>query len=63
MLDLMSRIGASATLPKPGQALSGRIAELAVMALCEPELELILLIECVYADHLLGWIHATTADF
>jgi hypothetical protein len=63
MLDLMSRIGASATVPKPGQALTGRIAERAVMALCEPELELILLIECVSADHLLGWIHATTADF
>lgn len=53
----------AAGVPKPGQALTDRIAELALMALCVRELELIVLVERVYADQLLGRILATGADF
>jgi hypothetical protein len=57
------RIGAAAAVPKPGEALIGRFAELTVLALCLRQSEFVLLVDRVYAEHLLGWISATIGDF
>lgn len=61
--DLLVRIGAAAAVPKPGEALIGRFAELTVLALCLRQSEFVLLVDRVYAEHLLGWISATIGDF
>jgi sarcosine oxidase gamma subunit len=61
--DLLSRLGATTAIPALGHALSGRLAELPVLTACLQAGEYLLLVERVYADHLLGWIRATAADF
>jgi hypothetical protein len=61
--DLMVRLGATTAIPGLDEARSSRLAELQVLAVCVQTGELILLIERVYADHLLEWMAATVADF
>jgi sarcosine oxidase gamma subunit len=61
--DLLLRLGSSASNPALGEARTGRIAELPVLALCVRPGEILLLVERVYAEHLLGWIGATVGDF
>jgi hypothetical protein len=57
-----ARAAAHVTMPSPGEARSSRLAELQVLTACVHAGELLLLVERVYADHLLGWIRATAAD-
>lgn len=60
--DLLLRLGATTAIPKLGEARTGRLAELQVLtARVSPE-ECLLLVERVYANHLLEWIAATAAD-
>jgi heterotetrameric sarcosine oxidase gamma subunit len=60
--DLLLRLGATTAIPDVGEARSGRLAELQVLtARVAPE-EYLLLVERVYAIHLLEWIAATAAD-
>lgn len=61
--DLLLRLGSSASIPALGEASSSRVAELPVLALCIHAGQILLLAERVYADHLLGWIGETAADF
>ena len=61
--DLLIRLGANTATPKRGEARSSRLAEVQVMVACVRDGEFILLVERVYADHLLSWIRATTNDF
>jgi sarcosine oxidase gamma subunit len=61
--DLLLRVGSSASIPALGEARSSRVAELPVLALCVHEGQIMLLVERVYSEHLLGWIRATAADF
>ena len=60
--DLLLRLGAATALPDLGEARTGRLAELSVLTLCVRPSEYLLLVERVYAHHLLEWIHATAAD-
>jgi sarcosine oxidase gamma subunit len=60
--DLLLRLGAATALPDLGEARTGRLAELSVLTLCVRPSEYLLLVERVYARHLLEWIHATAAD-
>ncbi len=60
--DLLLRLGADTALPDLGEARTGRLAELSVLTLCVRPSEYLLLVERVYAHHLLEWIHATAAD-
>jgi sarcosine oxidase gamma subunit len=60
--DLLLSLGSSASIPAPGEARTSRIAELPVLALCLRAGEILLLVERVYAEHLLGWIGATLGD-
>lgn len=61
--DLMLRLGSSDSIPALGEARTGRLAELSVMSVCTRPGEILLLVERVYARHLIGWIRATVADF
>lgn len=60
--DLLLRLGSTASIPALGEARMSRVAELPVMALCVREGELLLVVERVYSDHLLGWIAETARD-
>jgi sarcosine oxidase gamma subunit len=61
--ELLLRLGSAASIPALGEARSSRLADLHVTAICVREGEILLLLERVYAAHLLAWIHATAADF
>jgi sarcosine oxidase gamma subunit len=61
--DVLVRIGSSTTVPGRGAVLTGRLAELSVVAMRVEDPEIILLVDRVYADHLFGWIRATVEDF
>jgi sarcosine oxidase gamma subunit len=60
--DLLLRLGAATAIPNLGEARSGRLAELQVLTACLVSGEFLLLVERVYANHLLEWIGATAAD-
>jgi heterotetrameric sarcosine oxidase gamma subunit len=60
--DLLLRLGAATAIPILGEARSGRLAELQVLTACLAPQEFLLLVERVYANHLLEWIGATAAD-
>jgi sarcosine oxidase gamma subunit len=60
--DLLLRLGAATAIPNLGEARSGRLAELQVLTACVHAGEYLLLVERVYANHLLEWIGATAAD-
>lgn len=60
--DLLLRLGSSASIPAVGEARISRVAELPVMAVCVREGEMLLVVERVYSDHLLGWMVETARD-
>jgi len=62
-VEMLSRLGSNSVIPTPGQAHTARFAELGVTALCLRPGEMFLLVERVYAPHLLAWIRETLADF
>jgi heterotetrameric sarcosine oxidase gamma subunit len=61
--DLLRRLGATTAVPVTGECRIGRLAEITVVSLCVREGEVLLLVERLYAEHLLGWIRETIADF
>ena len=61
--ELSLRLGASSAIPRLGEALSSRCAEVHVLTACVQEGEFISLVERVYAPHLIEWIRVTAADF
>ena len=61
--DLLLRIGNEASVPTPGESRISRIAELPVVSLSVKPGETLLLLDRVYAEHLLNWIRVTLADF
>jgi sarcosine oxidase gamma subunit len=61
--DLLLRLGSATAIPALGEACTGRLAELQVLTACVQAGEYLLLVDRVYANHLLGWIRATVADF
>jgi sarcosine oxidase gamma subunit len=61
--DLLRRLGATTAVPGLGECRIGRLAEITVASLAVREGEVLLLVERLYADHLLGWIRETIADF
>jgi sarcosine oxidase gamma subunit len=60
--DLLLRLGAPTAIPSLGEARSGRLAELQVLTACLAPQEFLLLVERVYANHLLEWMGVTAAD-
>ena len=61
--DLLARLGASTSNPRPMQALTARLADVTVTLLGLQNDEVLLLLERCYADHVLGWIRETLLDF
>jgi sarcosine oxidase gamma subunit len=61
--EVLARLGATSAIPAVGQALTSRLAELTVMALCMRAGEILLLVDRVYSAHLMGWVRETVADF
>jgi heterotetrameric sarcosine oxidase gamma subunit len=61
--DMLLRLGAVTSIPDLGEARSGRLAELQVMTVCVQAGEFLMLVERVYAHHLLEWIGAAAGDF
>jgi hypothetical protein len=62
-VDLLVRLGATSAIPGLGESLPGRLAELTVLSVCVRDHEVLLFVERLYAEHLLGWIRETIADF
>jgi sarcosine oxidase gamma subunit len=61
--DLLRRLGSTTAVPDLGECRIGRLAEITVASLSVREGEVLLLVERLYADHLLDWIRETIADF
>jgi sarcosine oxidase gamma subunit len=61
--SLLLRLGAVTAIANVGEARSGRLAELQVLTACLQPGEFLILVERVYANHLIEWIRATAADF
>ena len=61
--NLLLRLGAATAIAGLGEARSGRLAELQVLTACVQAGEFLMLVERVYANHLMEWIRATAADF
>lgn len=60
--DLLARLGENCVAPGMGEARTGRLAELQVTALRIEAGEVLLLVDRVYAEHLLEWIAVTAGD-
>ena len=60
--DLLCRLGGTASVPRLGEARRGRLADVAVLALCTEPGQVRLVVERVYAEHLVGWIRETLLD-
>jgi heterotetrameric sarcosine oxidase gamma subunit len=61
--DLLTRLGADSAIPGIGEARTGRFAELQATAVRFAADEVLLIVERVYADHLLEWMAVTAGDF
>jgi heterotetrameric sarcosine oxidase gamma subunit len=61
--DLLSRLGGTASIPRPGEARRSRMADVPVLALSLRAGETLLLVDRGYAEHLLHWIRETLLDF
>ncbi len=61
--DLMERLGSTASIPRAGETLTGRFADLTVTVFGVQANEVVLLVDRAYADHLRGWIREALADF
>jgi hypothetical protein len=60
--DLFARMGGQATLPASGAARRGRLADIPVLALQVQPGEILLIVERLYVEHMMGWIRASAAD-
>jgi heterotetrameric sarcosine oxidase gamma subunit len=60
--DLFARMGGQATLPAIGAARRSRLADIPVLALQVQAGEILLIVEHLYLEHMMGWIRASAAD-
>ncbi len=60
---LLMRLGADSAIPAIGEARTGRFAEVPATAVRFAADEVLMVVERVYADHLLEWIAVTAGDF
>jgi heterotetrameric sarcosine oxidase gamma subunit len=61
--DLLCRLGGGPGAPALNEARRGRLADVPVLALSVRPGETLLAVDRAYAEHLLGWIRATLADW
>jgi sarcosine oxidase gamma subunit len=60
--DLFARMGGQSVLPALGGARRSRLAEIAVLAIRVQSDETLLVVERVYAEHLMEWILVSATD-
>ena len=63
LAELLSCLGGTASVPRPGEARRSRVADVPVLALSVRPGEALLLVDRAYAEHLMGWIRETLLDF
>ena len=63
MRDLLERLGSAASVPQLGEARTSRMADLPVLALHVEAGATLLIVDRLYAEHLLGWVRDISADF
>lgn len=61
--DLLERLGSAASMPGLGEARTSRMADLSVLAARIEEAATLLVVDRLYAEHLLGWMQVISADF
>jgi sarcosine oxidase gamma subunit len=61
--SLLARVAATSTIPAPGQALTGRFADVTATAVCLEAGETFLFVERAHGAHLWGWFRETLADW
>ncbi len=61
--EFLSRLGGFGTVPQPGEARRGRLADVPVLALSLRPGEIQLVVDRAYAAHLLDWVRGTLEDF
>jgi hypothetical protein len=62
IVELLMRLGGTASLPAKGQARRSRMADVPVLAIALETARVQLVLERTYSEHLLGWIDATLTD-
>jgi sarcosine oxidase gamma subunit len=60
--DLFARIGGQATLPVVGESRRSRLADIPVSAIRMHTMEILLVVERVYAEHMMSWIRVSAAE-
>jgi sarcosine oxidase gamma subunit len=60
--DLFERMAGQATLPALGEARASRVADVPVLAIQVTPDEVLLIVERLYAEHMMGWVRASAAD-
>jgi hypothetical protein len=63
IVDLLCRLGGTASVPQPGDARRGRLADVPVLTLAVRAGEALLLVDRGYAPHVLAWTRETLLDF
>jgi sarcosine oxidase gamma subunit len=63
IVDLLCRLGGSASVPAAGEARRSRLADVAVLALSVRGGETFLVVDRAYLPHLLAWVRETLLDF
>jgi heterotetrameric sarcosine oxidase gamma subunit len=61
--EFLGRLGGFGTVPLPGEARRGRLADVPVLALSLRPGEIQLVVDRAYAAHFLGWVRGTLEDF
>jgi len=61
--DLLCRLGGTGSIPRPGEARRGRMADVPVLAVSLTAGETLLVVDRAYSEHLMGWIRETLLDF
>jgi len=61
--ELLCRLGGNTVTPAVSEARRGRLADVPVLAVSVRSLETLLVVDRAYAQHLLGWIRATLAEW
>lgn len=62
-VDLLCRLGGTASVPTPGEAHRCRLADVPVLALSARAGETLLAVDRAYLPHVLAWIRETLLDF
>ena len=61
--DLFARMGGQGVLPPLGGARRSRLAEISALAIQVQSGESLLVVERIYAEHLMHWIRSSATDF